>query len=82
MRVDRASSQRISARFSLGPWVILLVVVAQVLPKLWLFASSLGRLPVDERIAEVLFLVCSRPNHRCGFVHRPRTAAPATRQGP
>jgi hypothetical protein len=82
MRADRASSQK-AARPALtrAPWPILLVVVAQVPAKLWLFASYLGRLPLNERIPEVLFvalpvpfaavgtlIALRRPGHRIGWL--------------
>jgi hypothetical protein len=82
MRSDRAGSQK-AARTALtrAPWPILLVVVAQVPAKLWLFASYLGRLPLNERIPEVLFvalpvpfaavgtlIAARRPGHRIGWL--------------
>ena len=62
MRADRADGQT-AARTALAsaPWVMLLVVVAQVPAKLWLFAPSLGGLPLDEQIPEVLFLLLPIP---------------------
>jgi hypothetical protein len=62
MRADRADGQT-AARTALtsAPWVILLVVVAQVPAKLWLFAPYLGGLPLDEQIPEVLFLLVPIP---------------------
>lgn len=82
MRGARAGSQRM-ARTALAraPWAILLVVVAQVPPKLWLSASYIGRLPLNERIPEVLFVALPvpfaavgaliagrRPGHRIGWL--------------
>jgi hypothetical protein len=82
MRGDQAGSQGI-ARTVLprAPWAILLVVVAQVPLKLWLSASYLDRLPLDERIPEILFLAlpvpfgtvgaliaARRPEHRIGWL--------------
>jgi hypothetical protein len=82
MPAGRADSQT-AARTALisAPWVILLVVVAQVPAKLWLFAPYLGGLPLDERIPEVLFialpvpfaavgaLIAARlPGHRIGWL--------------
>jgi hypothetical protein len=82
MRADQAGSQQV-ARTALtrAPWAILLVVVAQVPAKLWLFASYLGSLPLKERIPEVLFvalpvplaavgalIAARRPGHRIGWL--------------
>jgi hypothetical protein len=82
MRADRAHSQKV-ARTALtrAPWAILLLVVAQVPAKLWLFAPYLARLPLDERILEVLFvalpipfaavgalIAARRPDHRIGWL--------------
>jgi hypothetical protein len=82
MRADRAGRETVTGTaLARAPWAILLVIVAQVVPKLWLFASTLGRLPPNERIAEVLFLalpvpfaavgaliVTRRPGHRIGWL--------------
>jgi len=81
MRADRAGSQVARTAPTRAPWAILLVVVAQVPPKLWLFASYLGRLPLEERIPEVLFvalpvpfaaagalIAARRPGHRIGWL--------------
>jgi hypothetical protein len=82
MRGERAGSQPASRTALIrAPWAILLVVVAQVPVKLWLFASYLGRLPLDERIPEVLFvtlpvpfaavgalIAARRPGHRIGWL--------------
>jgi hypothetical protein len=82
MRVDRAGSQPAAGTaLTRAPWGILLLVVAQVPAKLWLFASYLGRLPLSERIPEVLFvalpvpfaavgalIAARRPGHRIGWL--------------
>jgi hypothetical protein len=82
MRADQAGRESVARTGNArAPWAILLVVVAQEPPKLWLFASSLGRIPTDERLAEVLFLVlpvpfaavgaliaARRPRHRIGWL--------------
>jgi hypothetical protein len=80
MRADRAGSEPGTVRAS-ASWAVLLVVVAQVVPKLWLFAPYLGSLPINERIAEVLFfalpvpfvavgalIAARRPRHRIGWL--------------
>jgi hypothetical protein len=62
MGADRAGSETVTGTAQASaPWAILLVVVAQVVPKLWLFASYLASLPINERIAEVLFVVLPVP---------------------
>jgi hypothetical protein len=82
MRADRPGSERTIRTLQVwAPWAILLVVVAQVAPKLWLFAPSVSRLPLHERITEVLFVVlpvpfatvgaliaARRPGHRIGWL--------------
>jgi hypothetical protein len=82
MRVDRADNQKVARTpLTRPPWAILLVVVAQVPAKLWLFAPYLGRLPLDEQIPEVLFIAlpvpfaavgaliaARRPGHRIGWL--------------
>jgi hypothetical protein len=82
MQAGRAGSRKLSrTALTRAPWAILLVVVAQVPPKLWLFAPYLGRLPLNERIPEVLFvavpvpfaavgalIAARRPGHRIGWL--------------
>jgi hypothetical protein len=81
MRADRAASQAARTALMRAPWAILLVVVAQMPPKLWLSTPYLGSLPLEERIPEVLFVLlpvpfsavgaligARRPGHRIGWL--------------
>jgi hypothetical protein len=62
-----------------APWAILLVVVAQMPPKLWLSTPYLGSLPLEERIPEVLFVLLPVPFSAVGALIGARRPRPPDR---
>jgi hypothetical protein len=82
MRADRTGRQTVTRTLQVrAPWAILLLSVALVMPKLWLFAPVIGDVPPGERIIELLFhllpvpfaavgalIAARRPGHRIGWL--------------
>jgi hypothetical protein len=94
MRADRTGSARMTRTLWVrAAWAILLLTVALVMAKLWLFAPLIGDLPPSQRITELLFqllpvpfaavgalIAARRPGHRIGWLLLAGTLAIASAQ--
>jgi hypothetical protein len=94
MRADRTDRQTVTRTLQVrAPWLILLLIVALVMPKFWLFAPLIADLPPSERITELLFhllplpfaavgalIAARRPGHRIGWLLLAGTLAIASAQ--
>src|SRR5215212_5801530 len=82
MRADRTGRETATGTLQVrAPWVILVLIVALVLPKLWLFAPLIVDVPPSDLIGELLFqflpvpfaavgalIAARRPGHRIGWL--------------
>jgi hypothetical protein len=94
MRADRTGSATMTRTLWVrAAWAILLLTVALVMAKLWLFAPLIGDLPPSQRITELLFqllpvpfaavgalIAARRPGHRIGWLLLAGTLAIASAQ--